>query len=80
MAVGAGDGLVMTRGDGSREEVDLGATGPRQDESAAAPLPEPLSPMGKPADHAATADATEPAPGTSPLDELTELLGEEDES
>jgi hypothetical protein len=68
----------MTRGDGSREEVDLGATGPRADtEPAAESLPQPLSPMGSPPDHDATADAVEPTPGTSPLDDLTSLLDEE---
>jgi len=73
-----GEKVVMTRGDGSREEVDLGATGPRQDVAAADELPEPLAPMGSPPDHPATADESEPAPGTSPLDELLpELLDEE---
>jgi hypothetical protein len=33
--------------------------------------------MGKPPDHPATADESEGAPGTSPLDDLTRLLGEE---
>jgi hypothetical protein len=66
----------MMKGDGSREEVDLGATGKR--EEAAESLPEPLAPMGNPPDHPATADADEPAPGTSPLDEmLPGLLGDE---
>jgi len=72
---------VLTKGDGSREEVDLGATGPRQNGPAAAEpeltLPEPLAPMGSPPDHPATADADEAAPGTSVLDDLTELLGED---
>jgi hypothetical protein len=68
----------MMKGDGSREEVDLGATGKRED--AAQPLPEPLVPSASPQDHAATADADEPAPGSSPLDELTSLLGEEGEA
>lgn len=38
--------VVLTKGDGRREEVDLGAT----------------SPMGQPPDHPATADADEPGP------------------
>jgi hypothetical protein len=33
--------------------------------------------MGKPPDHPATADEEEPAPGTSPLDDLPGLVGEE---
>jgi transposase InsO family protein len=80
-----GEKVVMMKGDGSREEVDLGATGPRQDVAkngdavaGDAELPEPLAPMGSPPDHPATADETEPAPGTSPLDDvLPQLLGED---
>jgi transposase InsO family protein len=72
-----GEKVVMTRGDGSREEVDLGATGPRQDESPNEVLPEPVAPMGKPDDHAATLDEVAPPPGTSALDDLADLLGEE---
>jgi transposase InsO family protein len=73
-----GEKVVMMKGDGSREEVDLGATGTRQDDQPSVDvLPEPLAAMGKPADHPATADAEEPAPGTSPLDEvLPKLLGD----
>jgi transposase InsO family protein len=76
-----GEKVVMMKGDGSREEVDLGATGTRQDhEPSVESLPVPLVPMGQPADHPATADDSEPAPGTSPLDEiLPELLGDEEE-
>ncbi len=77
-----GEKVVMMKGDGSREEVDLGATGPRQDEAevAESELPLPLAPMGSPPDHPATADADEAAPGDSPLDNLLPgLLGEEDE-
>ena len=74
-----GEKVVMMKGDGSREEVDLGATGPRQDERPEQdPLPEPLAPMGAPSDHEATADEVEPAPGASQLDDmLPGLLGEE---
>jgi transposase InsO family protein len=64
-----GEKVVMMKGDGSREEVDLGATGPRQCEELAV-LPQPIAPMGAPPDHPATADDEEPAPGSSPLDEL----------
>ncbi|MBZ0149898.1 MAG: DDE-type integrase/transposase/recombinase, partial [Planctomycetes bacterium] len=73
-----GEKVVLTKGDGSREEVDLGATGPRpQAEAPAESLPEPVVPMGNPPDHVATADEAEPAPGASPLDDFTDLLGEE---
>jgi transposase InsO family protein len=74
-----GEKVVMMKGDGSREEVDLGATGPRQDDRLEQdPLPEPLAPMGAPSDHEATADEVEPAPGASQLDDmLPGLLGEE---
>jgi len=71
-----GEKVVMMKGDGSREEVDLGATGPRHDEPEQ--LPTPVVPMGKPPDHAATVDEGEVAPGASPLDDiLPGLLGEE---
>jgi transposase InsO family protein len=70
--------VVMMKGDGSREEVDLGATGPRQDEADdTVDLPEPVVAMGSPVDHPATADTEEPAPGTSPLDEIRDLIGED---
>ena len=73
-----GEKVVMMKGDGSREEVDLGATGPREDHTE---LPPPLAPMGSPPDHVATLDEDEPAPGRSPLDDvLPGLLGEEDAS
>jgi len=76
-----GEKVVMVKGDGSREEVDLGATGSRQDDGTAADaLPTPLAAMGRPADHPATADAVEPAPGVSPLDEILRELGSEEEA
>lgn len=77
-----GEKVVMMKGDGSREEVDLGATGGRQDEplppneTTPLPLPQPIVPTAAPPDLAATADSEEPAPGTSPLDDFTDLLGE----
>lgn len=77
-----GEKVVMMKGDGSREEVDLGATGVRQDEPSPslpgepAELPVPVVPTAAPPDLAATADAEEPAPGSSPLDDFTSLLGE----
>src|SRR5678816_2065535 len=52
-----GEKVVMMKGDGSREEVDIGATGSRQDEEPAHEwLPQPLAPMGKTPDHPATLD------------------------
>jgi transposase InsO family protein len=72
-----GEKVVMMKGDGSREEVDLGATGPRQQETVPVELPEPVAPMGSPPDHAATVDGEEPVPGASPMDDLLPgLLGE----
>jgi transposase InsO family protein len=78
-----GEKVVLTKGDGSREEVDLGATGPRQEVSSAgdSDLPTPLAPMGAPSDHPATADEDEAEPGVSALDDLMSgLLGEEADS
>jgi hypothetical protein len=73
-----GEKVVMMKGDGSREEVDLGATGVRQDEAASESLPEPIAAMGRPADHPATADEEEAAPGASVLDALLpELRGDD---
>jgi transposase InsO family protein len=73
-----GEKVVMMKGDGSREEVDLGATGVRVDDAVAESLPEPIAPMGQPADHPATADEEEAAPGASPLDALLpELHGDD---
>jgi transposase InsO family protein len=76
-----GEKVVMMKGDGSREEVDLGATGVRQDEPAPPAsdtdeLPVPVVPTAAPPDFAATADEQEPAPGGSPLDDFTSLFGE----
>ena len=82
-----GEKVVLTKGDGSREEVDLGATGPRRDGALAATaaagptaaLPAAVAPTGNPPDHPATDDAEESAPGASPLDEvLPRLLGDEE--
>ena len=72
-----GEKVVLTK-DGQREEVDLGATGPRQDEPLDAELPMPVAAMGSPPDHPATADGEELPPGTSPLDAIQDLLGEEE--
>jgi transposase InsO family protein len=75
-----GEKVVLTKGDGSREEVDLGATGPRQDAPVASEgeLPAPLAAMGNPPDHPATADECEPPPGSSVLDDVLPGLLDED--
>lgn len=71
-----GEKVVMMHGDGNREEVDLGATGPRQDDDV--DLPAALAPTAHPSDHAATLDEEPGAPGESVLDDvLGELHGEE---
>lgn len=62
---GEGERVILTRGDGAREEVDLGAPGRREP----FPEPPPSSEGGAPADHPATAaDSLERAPGEFPLD------------
>ena len=58
--IAEGDRVVMTKGDGAREEVDLAAPGKR-DDAADQALPEPVSEMPL------------AAPGASPLDGI---LGE----
>ncbi len=69
-----GERVVLTKGDGSREEVDLGATGPRQ-QDAAEELPQPLAAEGRPPDHPGTLAEPELPPGESALDEdLPDLL------
>ena len=71
-----GEKVVMMHGDGNREEVDLGATGPRQNNDVE--LPAALAPTAHPSDHAATLDDEPGAPGESVLDEvLGDLHGEE---
>ena len=72
-----GEKVVLTQGDGRREEVDLGATGKRQDDEPQVELPQPIVPEGRPADHPATVDTEEPAPGASALDEGLPGLDEE---
>ncbi|HLT03297.1 MAG TPA: IS481 family transposase [Geminicoccaceae bacterium] len=80
-----GEKVVLTQGDGRREEVDLGATGKRQVEdlpgappqSLVAP-PQPLVPEGRPADHPATIDPGERPPGISALDDASGGLRIED--
>jgi transposase InsO family protein len=73
-----GERVVMTREDGTREEVDLSASGlraePAQDDRTSDPLPEPISVSAQPADHPALEEDVEVPPGVSPLDEALERL------
>lgn len=76
-----GEKVVLTRENGERETVDLGASGPRPAGPEAAPteLPPAVSPGVLPPS-AAEADQDEEAPGTSPLDGVLEDLSEEEPS
>jgi transposase InsO family protein len=70
-----GDRVVMTKGDGSREEVDLGAPGVRAKESGPTHLPDAVASDAAPPDHPATSEAAElGAPGSSELDGLLDRL------
>jgi len=66
-----GQQVVLTREDGTREEVNLSATGRRGDNSAEQSLPLPVAVSGPPT---LAVPEAEPAPGTSPLDEGLALL------
>lgn len=69
-----GERVVMTKEDGSREEVDLSAPGKRG-EGESQDLPDPVSAAGVPEAHPALADdPADPAPGTSPLDAVLDEL------
>jgi transposase InsO family protein len=70
-----GERVVLVKGDGSREEVDLGAPGQRADEERTDGLPEAVSEHAAPADVCGTDEPDElAAPGTSALDGLLERL------
>ena len=62
-----GDEVILTQEDGTREAVNLRATGRRGGPDAAQELPEPLSATGAPPDAAATEGPVAP-PGASALD------------
>ena len=72
---GEGGRVVLTKDDGTREEVDLRVTGKRAEPDSPAEMPVPTS--------ESVARDPLPAPGMSPLDEdlprLAESLSEEDE-
>ena len=71
-----GERVVLTKGDGSREEVDLTATG-RRNEEGKSEMPDSVTSEGHPVEHPACKD-DEPLeqPGTSPLDSALEDLVE----
>ena len=72
-----GERVVLTKGDGSREEVDLTAPGRRVEDSERGEptLPDPVAIEGHPDDLAAMEqDSEEMAPGASPLDEALQSL------
>jgi len=70
-----GERVVLVKGDGTREEVDLGAPGQRADEESEAGLPEAVCQDSAPQDVCGTDELEQPAaPGTSALDGLLERL------
>ena len=77
-----GDRVVLVKGDGSREEVDLGAPGQRAGEGEVVSLPQTVAENAAPMDLSGTEEPADlDPPGTSPLDGLLERLraGLEDE-
>ena len=77
---GEGERVVLTKGDGTREEVDLSLSGRRAESGEAPVLPAPLSTGAALADAPGrTGDAPEPAPGTSPLDEVLSVPEDDEE-
>lgn len=67
---GEGERVILTKGDGTREEVDLKAPGRRAGPGEPTEVPEPAAVSARLEDLPATAGrAEEPAPGTSSLDE-----------
>lgn len=69
-----GEKVVMTKGDGSREEVDLSAPGRRDDEIGEQLLPDPLAVTEVAPPHPATADDDREGPGESSLDDALDVL------
>ena len=78
---GEGGRVILTRGDGEREEVDLAATGRRAEPGEVTEWPEPVAVTGVPSGEETEEDeeADERAPGTSPLDGILEDIGRNDE-
>ena len=74
---GEGDRVILTRDDGTREEVDLKATGKRADPDEPAEMPEPVSASAAAPHHTDPETQEEPPPpGTSPLDEGLDRLAD----
>jgi len=72
-----GHRVILQKGDGPREEVDLQAPGRRAEgEGVEQVLPPSVAAEGRVEEHPAITDDAEPAPGTSPLDEAMEQLRE----
>ncbi len=71
-----GERVVMTKGDGSREEVDLSAPGRRNDEAGPQVLPDPVAAGGVVPSHPAITDDVVEGPGESPLDAALDRLSE----
>lgn len=61
--------MLLTKPDGSREEVDLKAVGRREQAGDDEPVPPAVATEGRVAEHSAIADDTVPGPGESPLDD-----------
>jgi transposase InsO family protein len=78
---GEGARVVLTRGDGTREEVDLAATGRRAEPGEVTTWPEPVAVtgiVGAEAEAEEEGDEELPPPGTSSLDEIVGAQGEEE--
>jgi transposase InsO family protein len=77
---GEGGRVILTRGDGGREEVDLAATGRRAEPGEGTTWPEPVAVTGVPAgDEGEETEEEEQAPGTSPLDGIMEEIRDDEE-
>jgi len=64
-----GERVILTKDDGTREEVDLKASGRRATPGSTIEMAEPVAVQGRPRDLPGWEDEEAPAPGTSPLDE-----------
>jgi hypothetical protein len=72
-----GERVILQKGDGTREEVDLQAPGRRAEGTGVEQvLPPSLAAEGRIPDHPGTEEDAEAAPGTSPLDSALEDLRE----
>jgi len=70
-----GERVVLTKDDGSREEVDLTAPG-RRDDDGEQTLPDAVTSQGRIPDHAAHDGPADRPPGSSPLDAILPELAE----